>query len=106
MKKLFLALTMLICMYSIGQTDQEKLTPMTGITLTKEQRTKFQTVNKNVAAEIKALKENTALQNRERFLKIKEVRAKQEEDIKEILTAEQYSQRRENIEKIRNQNKQ
>ena len=106
MKKLFLALTMLICMYSIGQTDQEKLTPMTGITLTKEQRTKFQTVNKNVAAEIKALKENTALQNRERFLKIKEVRAKQEVDIKEILTAEQYSQRRENIEKIRNQNKQ
>ncbi|NGM60529.1 hypothetical protein G5B30_01245 [Sphingobacterium sp. SGG-5] len=106
MKKLFLALTMLICMYSVGQTNQEKLTPMTGITMTKEQRTKIQTVNKNVVAEIKALKENTALHNRERFLKIKEVREKQEMDIKEILTAEQYSQRRENIEKIRNQNKQ
>lgn len=106
MKKLFLALTMLICIYSIGQTNQEKLTPMAGITLTKEQRTKMQTVNKNVTAEIKTLKENTALQNRERFLKIKEVRAEQEEDIKEILTAEQYSQRLENIEKIRNQNKQ
>jgi len=106
MKKLFLALTMLICIYSIGQTNQEKLTSMAGLTLTKEQRTKMQTVNKNVTAEIKTLKENTALQNRERFLKIKEVRAEQEEDIKEILTAKQYSQRLENIERIRNQNKQ
>jgi|GEM_PF-6932031 len=106
MKKLFLALTILLCMYNVGQTNQEKLTPMTGITLTKEQRTKIQTVNKNVVAEIKALKENTALHNRERFLKIEEVRERQEGDIKEILTAEQYSQRRENIEKIRDQNKQ
>lgn len=107
MRLFFLTVLTFLCSYSAyAQATPEKLTPWTGITLTQEQRTKVQTLNKGITAEIEALKKDSVLERRERFLKMKAVREKQDAGFRAILTPEQYARKNENVEKIKNKKKQ
>ncbi|MCO6497477.1 MAG: hypothetical protein J5I50_07415 [Chitinophagaceae bacterium] len=106
MKKLLLVFAMTFMTgFVFAQKSPGKLTPMSGITLTKEQRTKISEVNKNVVKQIEAIKADSKLSKREKFEKTREVREGQEESIKKLLTPEQYAKRQENIEKIKAQKK-
>ncbi|MBW7840161.1 MAG: hypothetical protein H3C36_11105 [Chitinophagaceae bacterium] len=104
MKKLLLVLAMTFMTGLVfSQKSPGKLTPMSGITLTKDQRAKINEVNKNVVKQIEAIKADSNLSKREKFEKTREVREGQEESIKKLLTPEQYAKRQENIEKIKTQ---
>ncbi|MCW5914668.1 MAG: hypothetical protein KIT66_08675 [Chitinophagaceae bacterium] len=104
MKKLLLVIVVTFMTgFVFAQKSPGKLTPMTGITLTKDQRAKINEVNKNVVQKIEAIKADSTLSKREKFEKTREARDSQEESIKKVLTPEQYAKRQKNIEKIRAQ---
>lgn len=85
---------------------QEKITPMSGITLTKEQRSNQKTLDSEIREKMEAVKVDEAsgkISRKERNDKLKALQEDQHKRRKELFTPEQATQYDENLKAIEKQ---